>query len=204
MARRAGDVKVAILVATGFEQSELTEPRDALHEAGLVSDIVSPENGKVTGWDCSDWGDEFDVDVALDTADPEDYDVLFLPGGVMNPNRLRKDRRAEEFVCSFFEAGKPVAALCHGPWHLVDSGVQRGRKVNSYRSIRTDFETFVDQMLTEFEVDETGEEAALPRIDDGERRAASGSGRPPARSPSTARRHQMIVWVNRPRRISSS
>jgi protease I len=130
--------KVAVLVANGFEQVEMTGPRKALEDAGAGTDLVSPAQGKVKGWQHDHWGDEFPVDVPLDQATAEDYDALLLPGGVMNPDTLRMNRKAVEFVKAFFTAGKPVAAICHGPWTLVEADVVRGRTVTSYPSIRTD------------------------------------------------------------------
>jgi protease I len=130
--------KVAILVAHGFEQVELTEPRKALLEAGAEAHIVSPVDGKVKGWKHDHWGDEMEVDVRLGEARPDDYDALVLPGGQMNPDNLRADSDAVAFAKSFFEAGKPVAAICHGPWTLVEADVVRGRRMTSYHSIQTD------------------------------------------------------------------
>jgi protease I len=130
--------KVAILVADGFEQVELTEPKAALDQAGAKTAIVSPAKGKVKGWDTTDWGKELPVDVPLDEADADDYDALLLPGGVMNPDHLRRNVKAQQFVKTFFDQGKPVAAICHGPWTLIDAGVARGRKMTSYESIQTD------------------------------------------------------------------
>lgn len=130
--------KVAILVAHGFEQVELTKPRKALEEAGAETHIVSPVDGKVKGWDHDHWGDELDVDVRLADASPDDYDALVLPGGQMNPDNLRADDDAVAFARAFFEAGKPVAAICHGPWLLVEADVVRGRRMTSYNSIKTD------------------------------------------------------------------
>jgi protease I len=130
--------KVAILVAHGFEQVELTEPRKALLEAGAEAHIVSPVDGKVKGWKHDHWGDEMEVDVRLGEARPDDYDALVLPGGQMNPDNLRADPDAVAFAKSFFEAGKPVAAICHGPWTLVEADVVRGRRMTSYHSIQTD------------------------------------------------------------------
>ena len=130
--------KVAILVADGFEQVEMTEPRKALQEAGAATDLISPADKKVKGWQHTQWGDEFDVDMALDEADAEDYDALLLPGGVMNPDKLRANPAAVQFVRAFFAAHKPVAAICHGPWTLIEAGAVRGRKVTSYESIKTD------------------------------------------------------------------
>lgn len=130
--------KVAILVAHGFEQVELTEPRKALKEAGAETHIVSPVDGKVKGWQHDHWGDEMDVDVRLADASPDDYDALVLPGGQMNPDNLRADDDAVAFARAFFDAGKPVAAICHGPWLLVEADVVRGRRMTSYNSIQTD------------------------------------------------------------------
>jgi protease I len=129
--------KVAILVDNGFEQVELTEPRKALEQSGARTEIVSPQR-KVRAWNGTDWGDDFECDVALDQATAEDYDALLLPGGVMNPDRLRMNARALEFVRRFFEAGKPVASICHGPWTLIDAGVVKGRTLTSYPSISRD------------------------------------------------------------------
>ena len=130
--------RVAILVENGFEQEELTRPREALETAGAQSQIVSPVKGKVKGWQHTDWGDEFNVDVALAQANPSEYDALLLPGGVMNPDRLRRNPQALQFVRAFFDAHKPVAAICHGPWTLIDAGVAKGRRMTSYHSIQTD------------------------------------------------------------------
>jgi len=131
--------KVAILVANGFEEEELTSPRWALEHAGAETKVVSPEQGgKVKAWKYTDWGKEIDVDVPLDSAKADDYDALLLPGGVMNPDHLRRNTKALDFVRSFFEKGKPVGAICHGPWTLIDAGVVRGRKLTSYESIQTD------------------------------------------------------------------
>jgi protease I len=130
--------KVAILVCEGFEQSELEKPREALARAGALTHIVSPEDGPLRGWDESDYGDEFDVDVKLDEARADDYDALLLPGGVLNPDKLRREPAAVEFVRSFFQAGKPVAAICHGPQMLIEADVVRGRKLTSFPSVKTD------------------------------------------------------------------
>ena len=130
--------KVAILVADGFEQVELTSPKEALEKAGAETEIVSPAGSSVKGWEHTKWGKTFPVDVPLKKAKPEDYDALLLPGGVMNPDKLRRDEKALEFVKHFFDEGKPVAAICHGPWTLIDAGVVSGRKLTSYESIQTD------------------------------------------------------------------
>ena len=130
--------RVAIVVTNGFEQIELTDPRDALEDAGASTDIVSIEDDQVKGWKHTEWGDTFAVDVSIDDADPDRYDALLLPGGVMNPDKLRRDERIQRFVRAFFEEGKPVAAICHGPWTLIDAGVVKGRRVTSYHSIQMD------------------------------------------------------------------
>lgn len=140
MAGRLEGKKVAILIEKGFEQVELDEPRKALEAEGATTHIISPRQGKVRGWNHTDWGDEVEVDVHLDDADPDDYDALLIPGGVMNPDQLRMNEKAVRFTKSFFEQGKPVASICHGPWLLAEAGVVRGRKMTSYPSIRTDLE----------------------------------------------------------------
>lgn len=130
--------KVAILVANGVEQVELTEPRKALEDAGAVTVIVSPEKAEVKGWKHVEWGDKFPVDVTLDSANADDYDALLLPGGQMNPDNLRIQPKAVEFAKRFFNAGKPVAAICHGPWLLVETGALKGKTVTSWPSIKSD------------------------------------------------------------------
>jgi deglycase len=138
MAQELNGKKIAILVTDGFEQVELTEPRRALEQAGAEADVISPKEDRVKGWNHTEWGDEFPVDVPLASANPNDYDALLLPGGVMNPDKLRINMQALQFVKAFFDAGKPVAAICHGPWTLIDAGVVKGRKLTSYESIQTD------------------------------------------------------------------
>jgi len=130
--------RIAILVTDGFRLEELTEPRKALEEAGARADIVSPAKEKVKGWKDDKWEGEFPIDVPLDAAEAADYDGLLLPGGVMSPDKLRRNPKALEFVRGFFEAAKPVAAICHGPWTLIDAGVVTGRRVTSYESIQSD------------------------------------------------------------------
>jgi protease I len=130
--------RVAILATEGFEQPELEKPREALDQAGAKTEIVSPKSGEIRAWDETDWGDTFDVDVKLDDANPENYDALLLPGGVLNPDKLRQVPAATEFVRAFFAAGKPVAAICHGPQMLIEADVVRGRKLTSYASIKRD------------------------------------------------------------------
>ncbi len=131
-------LKVAILIADGFEQVEMVEPRKALDKAGAVTHIVSPKVGQVRGWNFTEWGDRFSVDLTLDRAQPADFDALLLPGGVMNPDKLRMIPAAVDFVKSFFAADKPVAVICHGPWTIVEAGAAKGRRIASWPSIRTD------------------------------------------------------------------
>ena len=130
--------RIAILVEKGFEQVELTEPKKVLEQAGATTDIVSPQTGKVKAWNFENWGDDLTVDVPLERARASDYSALLLPGGVMNPDKLRRNEWALRFVRDFFASGKPVAAICHGPWTLIDAGVVRGRRMTSYHSIQTD------------------------------------------------------------------
>lgn len=130
--------QVAILVANGFEQVEFTDPRRALEEAGARTVVVSPEPETVKGWYFTDWGEEFPVDVPIERANADDFDALVLPGGVMNPDNLRRLEPVQRFVRAFFEAGKPVAAICHAPWTLIDAGVVRGRRLTSYHTLQTD------------------------------------------------------------------
>jgi len=129
---------IAILVADGFEQVELVGPRDALNQAGARTEIVSPEENMVKGWNEKKIGDDFFVDIDLGLANPEDFDALLLPGGVMNPDSLRLVPEAVDFVRDFFAAGKPVAAICHGPQLLIEADVLRGRTVTSFPSLHTD------------------------------------------------------------------
>lgn len=131
-------LKVAILVEEGFEMVELTEPRKALDEAGATTQIVSPKSDKVRGWKLTEWGESLPIDVPLDEASPQNFDALLLPGGVMNPDKLRMQPKAVAFVKAFFDAGKPVAAICHGPWIVIEAGAARGRKITSWPSLKTD------------------------------------------------------------------
>jgi protease I len=130
--------RVAILVEDGFEQSELEEPKRALEEAGAQTDIVSPVQGQVRGWKHREWGNPFQVDMNLAECSPEEFDALLLPGGVMNPDKLRMNPDAVDFVRAFWDAGKPIAAICHGPWMLVEADIVRARTVTSWPSIKTD------------------------------------------------------------------
>jgi protease I len=131
-------LRVAILATDGFEQSELLEPRKALDSEGAETKLVSPHEGKIRGWNHKDWGEEVDVDQILDSADPAEYDALLLPGGVMNPDTLRTQPKAVSFVKAFFDAGKPVAAICHGPWTVVEAGAAKGYRMTSWPSLQTD------------------------------------------------------------------
>ena len=130
--------KVAILATEGFEQPELVEPRKALDAAGAETHLISPKAGSIRAWKHTDWGDTFKVDVVLSNAHADDYDALLLPGGVLNPDKLRIIPEAVNFVRSFVEAGKPVAAICHGPQLLIEADVVRGRKLTSYPSVKRD------------------------------------------------------------------
>lgn len=138
MTQQLNNKKVAILVADGFEQVELTKPKQALEQAGAQAHIISPKSDTVQGWNHYDKGDNFPVDVPLDQANSNDYDALLLPGGVANPDQLRTNEKAVKFVKSFFEAAKPVAAICHGLWTLVEADVVKGRTVTSWSSLQTD------------------------------------------------------------------
>lgn len=142
-------LKVAILVTDGFEQVELTDPRAALNAAGADTSIVSAKTGTVRGWKFTDWGDDLPVDLALDAARPNDFDALLLPGGVINPDELRTQAKAVAFAKAFFEAGKPVASICHGPWTIIETGAARGRRMTSWPSLKTDLKNagadWVDQ-----------------------------------------------------------
>src|SRR4051812_24391732 len=123
--------RVAILATDGFEQSELAEPKKALEEAGAQADIVSLSRNPIKGWKHTEWGDSFDVASTVEESKAQDYDALLLPGGVMNPDKIRANENAVHFVKSFFEQGKPVAAICHGPQTLIDAGVVKGRSMTS-------------------------------------------------------------------------
>ncbi len=140
-------LRVAILVTDGFEQVELEKPRQALDQAGAETRIVSPAGSKVKAWNLEDWGSKFTCDVALDAARPDDFDALLLPGGVMNPDKLRMIPAAVAFVKAFFDAGKPVAAICHGPWTILETGAARGRRMTSWPSLKTDLRNAGAQWL---------------------------------------------------------
>jgi protease I len=140
MSRTARDLNVAILLTDGFEQVEMTSPRQALQDAGAKAVLVSPKDETVKGWKHIEWGDLFPVDVRLAAADPADFDALMLPGGVINPDALRINPTAIEFIKAFFAARKPVAAICHGPWTLIEANAVRGREMTSWKSIKTDLQ----------------------------------------------------------------
>lgn len=138
MAGNLHGTKVAILATDGFEQSELLGPKKALHEAEVEMEIVAPKSGEIKGWNMKEWGEKVRVDKTLDEARPEDYDALVLPGGVMNPDHLRMDPKAVRFVKSFVSSGKLVAAICHGPWTLIEADAVRGKTFTSWPSLQTD------------------------------------------------------------------
>ncbi|MFY9938555.1 MAG: type 1 glutamine amidotransferase domain-containing protein [Silvibacterium sp.] len=138
MAEKLKGKKIAILATDGFEQVELIEPKKALEDAGATTEIISPRSGEIKGWNFRDWGDKVKVDKTLDQVRPANYDALVLPGGVINPDHLRMEPKAVSFVKEFAESGKPVAAICHGPWTLVEAGVVQGRKMTSWPSLKTD------------------------------------------------------------------
>lgn len=130
--------RVAVVATDGFEQSELLLPKKALEEAGAAVDVVSLKAGKIKGWSKGNWADAVEVNATIDTAKAQDYDALMLPGGVMNPDRLRWDEGAVHFIQDFVDSGKPIAAICHGPWTLIETGVVRGKNMTSWPSLRTD------------------------------------------------------------------
>jgi protease I len=140
VANRLSGKRIAALVDNGFEQVELTGPKEALEKEGAEVHIVSPHLVEVKGWQHTEWGNRFPVDRPLNQARPDDYDGLLLPGGVMNPDRLRANEAAVAFVRSFVEERKPIAAICHGPWTLIEAGGVRGRRMTSWPSLRTDLE----------------------------------------------------------------
>ena len=146
------DAKILILATNGFEQSELVKPRDDLKEAGATVHVASPEEGEIKGWDGGDWGQSVSVDIALSQANADDYDALVLPGGQINPDLLRVERAALDLIRRFDEQGKPIAAICHAPWLLIEAGLaDQSRTMTCYESIRTDLRnagaTVVDQAV---------------------------------------------------------
>ena len=130
--------RILILATDGFEQSELIEPKKALETAGFITIVAAPQSGSIKGWNHKDWGESVPVDALIDDVDADDFDALLLPGGQMNPDILRMNARAVELVEEFDDAGKPIAAICHGPWLLVEADILDGRTVTGWPSIRTD------------------------------------------------------------------
>ena len=150
MANKLEGKKIAVLVEEGFEQVELTEPLKALKEEGAEAHIISPnKNNELKAWSQTDWGESFKVDKKLSEVQAESYDGRLLPGGVMKPDNLRANKEAVSFVNRFMESGKPVAAICHGPWTLIETGKVKGRKMTSYHTLQTDLKNagaeWVDQ-----------------------------------------------------------
>ena len=132
------DKKIAILTEEGFEEVELTSPKEALKAAGATVHVISPQSGTIKAWNKDNWGIEVDVDKQLDSVSPDDYDALVLPGGVLNPDKLRQNKSAVAFVSAFLDEGKPVAAICHGPQLLIETGLIGGRTLTSFPSLQTD------------------------------------------------------------------
>ena len=130
--------RIAILATNGFEEVELSSPKEYLEHQGWTADIVSPESGSIKSWASTDWGKEYKVDKELKDANANDYDALVLPGGVINPDKLRTNEDALYFIREFFKEGKPVASICHGPQILISADLVKGRKLTSYHSIKVD------------------------------------------------------------------
>ena len=156
MTKELVNVKVAVIATDGFEQVELTRPVEVLREVGADVEIVAPKPGAIQGWRHHDKGDKVAVDRVLDGADPESYDALVLPDGVINPDQLRLEPKAIAFVRSFVEAGKPIAAICHGPWTLIDAGGVEGRRLTSWPSLRADLTNAGAQWLDQEVVTDQG------------------------------------------------
>src|SRR5690349_4108619 len=132
--------KVAILATDGFEQAELLEPKQLLEAAGAKTTVVSPKPGQIQGWDHKDWGVPVKVDATLAECRPDEFDALFIPGGVINPDTLRTQKPAVDFVRAFYDSGKPIGAICHGPWMLVEAGIVDGRRMTSWPSVSKDLQ----------------------------------------------------------------
>jgi len=130
--------KIAILATSGFEESELFEPKSALEKSGAMIHVIAPEKGKIKAWNHGNWSKEIEVDKTISEADENDYDALVLPGGVINPDKLRRDQKAVDFIKKFFESNKLVAAICHGPQLLIEAEVLKGRTMTSFHSIKKD------------------------------------------------------------------
>jgi protease I len=138
MTKQINGKKIAILATDGYEQTELTDPKKNLEQAGAKVDVISIKSGEIKGWNHTDWGKSVKVDHLVTEVKPADYDALVLPGGQINPDKLRTDKNAVSFIKEFVQSGKPVAAICHGPWGLVEAGVVKGKTVTSWPSIHTD------------------------------------------------------------------
>jgi protease I len=153
--KKLDKIKVAILTENGFEQVELTSPKVALEKAGAKVDVISPQRGKVKAWNKTDWGIKVKVDKELSNVKPADYDALILPGGVMNPDKLRQNGDAVNFVKEFLQSGKPIAAICHGPQILIETGLLKGKTMTSFPSLQTDLKNagvnWVDEEIVHFE-----------------------------------------------------
>jgi protease I len=156
MAQTLAGKTVAILATHGFEQSELLEPKKALEDAGARTEVISLESGTIRGWKLKNWGQDVPVDVTIKTAQAERYDALVLPGGVLNPDTLRMEPLVVDFVRGMFDAGKPIAAICHGPWTLVEADVVRGRRLTSWPSLRTDIRNAGGEWVDEEVVSDRG------------------------------------------------
>ena len=190
--------KVAILVAEGFEQVEMTGPRKALEEAGAETAIVSPAKNEVQGWNHFDKGDRFNVDVALDAANADEFDALLLPGGVANPDQLRGQPKAVQFVKSFVDAGKPIGVICHGPWTLIEAGAVKGLRMTSWPTLKTDLKNaganWVDeQVVVDRGIVSSRKPDDIPAFsrklveEIGEGKHKQGAGRAPARQENRTR-----------------
>jgi protease I len=153
MASNLKGKKIAFLATDGFEQVELTEPRKALEDAGAQTEVIAPKGGEIKGWNHTDWGESVKVDKVLEDANTLEYDALVLPGGVINPDRLRIDPKAINFVRQFVATGKTVGAICHGPWTLLEAGALSGKTVTSWPSLKTDLKNaganWVDQEVAQ-------------------------------------------------------
>ena len=163
--------RVAVVATDGFEQSELMQPKKALEQAGAKVDVISIQAGAIRGWTDRNWGESVAVDRTIDSVNARDYDALVLPGGVMNPDKLRRNQKVLAFVRAFFDQGKPVGAICHGPWTLIDAGVVRGRRMTSYESIQTDLKNAGAQWADEEVIVDSGlvtsrKPADLPRFNE--------------------------------------
>ena len=151
MADKLKNTRVAILATDGFERAELIEPRKALDAEGAQTQVISPKSGQIKAWEKDHWGDTVRVDIALGQANPEDFDALLLPGGVINADSIRMEPRAVEFVRAFVKGGKPMAVICHAPWILIEAEAVRGKKLTSWPSLKTDLKnagaSWVDEQV---------------------------------------------------------